>query len=695
MKKLLLLPAFLLSFQLFSQERLLHCGADELRIETLKKNPKIAEAVIRRDQELETFTKTFVEDFYQKKTRSATYVIPIVFHVIHNYGPENISDAQIMDGLSILNKTFRKQLADTGSIVAAFKPIHADCDIEFALAKRDPSGNCHSGINRIASPLTSIGDHSVKSIIQWPPDKYLNVYICAQAAGLAGHCVWPGDADTIPAWDGIVIASNYVGSIGTSSYTTSVAFAHECGHYLNLQHIWGGNNVPGFYYYPCADPGNDCSIDDGVSDTPQTIGWVSCNLSGASCGSPLDNVQNTMDYSYCNRMFTIGQKARMQACLNSSIANRDNLWTTTNLLATGVLPADTALCKADFMSDKKVVCQSSANTIAFTNTSYNGTFTSVQWQFPGGTPSSSMLNNPTVTYTTPGKYDVTLKVVNGTDSTAVIRDNYITVLPSSGTVYPYSEGFETTTSLDGTDWYSNSFDSINEWQLTSAASFSGTKSVMLNNFSNTESTKDELHSKVINMTGSSSQSISFKYAYARKDTSDDARLQLYITSNCNTSWIQRALLTGSALETAPLSATSFTPTGSSEWKSASVTIPAGWLTSGFRFKFVFTSNGGNNVYVDDINIYTNTGVENLASASSLELFPNPAAEMINVHFALGEEKQIGFTIVNTLGQVVFNMEPSTFTEGEHIVTLNVESLEAGTYILRVGDAKKVLVISDN
>ena len=111
MKKLLLSLLSVSSIlNLFSQEPLKYCGADELRISTLQKNPKVAEAVIKRDIELEAFTQKFVNDFYANRTSSATYIIPVVFHVIHNYGAENISDAQIKDGLDVLNKTFRKQL---------------------------------------------------------------------------------------------------------------------------------------------------------------------------------------------------------------------------------------------------------------------------------------------------------------------------------------------------------------------------------------------------------------------------------------------------------------------------------------------------------------------------------------------------------------------------------------------------------
>lgn len=699
-KKLFFLLAAFYTINVVAQESLKYCGADEMRISTLKQNPKIAQAVIKRDVRLEKFTKQFVSDFYNKKTRSVTYIIPIVFHVIHNYGVENISDAQILDGLDIINKTFRKQLADTASIVSVFKPLHADCEIEFRLAQLDPDGNCTSGINRIASPLTAIGDHSVKSLIHWPPNKYLNVYIVSNAAGLAGHCVWPSDADTIPAWDGIVVGYNYIGSIGASNYTQSVALAHECGHYLNLQHIWGGNNVPGFYYYPCADVNKDCTIDDSVADTPPTIGWQSCNLNGASCGNTVDNVQNAMDYSYCNRMFTYGQKARMQACLNSPIAGRNNLWQTANLIATGVLNSPAPFCNVNFTSNKTVVCSGSSNPITFTNTSYNGSFTSTLWTFSGGNPSSSTANSPVITYTTPGKYDVTLKVVNGNDSAMITKPNYVSILPTTGGIYPYTEGFETTTSLDGLEWFSNSFDTINNWQLTNTASYSGTKSIMLNNFNNPMSTKDELYSKIINLSGASALNISFMYAYAKKDSSNSDRLQLYITNNCNNTWIQRVNLVSPALETAAITAIPFVPANSTEWKQASASIPSTYFSPNFRFKFVYTSNGGNNIYIDDINLDVNAGINNMDEINaSLKLFPNPASEQINISFLLTVAKKINISIVNILGQTIYNSGKEMYSEGEHNITLNSKGISAGMYFIKIADEttdlKKTLVILAN
>lgn len=700
MKKLLFfIISIAFSGLIFSQGPILHCGTDEMRISTLKQNPQIAKAVIKRDAQLESFTQTFVQNFQAnqlQKTTSATYIIPIVFHVIHNYGTENISDAQIKDGLDMLNKTFRKQRADTASIVSAFKGIHADCDIEFRLAQKDPNGNCHSGINRITSSLTSLGQHDVKNLVHWPPTQYLNVYIVANIPNLAGHCVLPADADTIPLWDGIVIAHNYVGTIGTSNFTQSVAFAHECGHYFNLQHIWGGNNVPGFYYYPCAVATKDCNIDDLVADTPPTIGWQSCNLNGASCGNVVDNVQNAMDYSYCNIMFTQGQKARMHACLNSPIAGRNNLWQTSNLMATGVYTI-APLCKANFISSKTMVCPSSSS-VTYTNTSYNGSFTSLEWKFQGGTPSTSSVSNPTVTYSTPGSYNVELKVKNGTDSVTVIKPNYINVQSTTGIAYPFSESFETVTSLNGLEWFTNNLDTGNTWQLTTVVASTGSTSIMIDNFNSMLDGKDELYSRTINLSGATAMNMSFKYAFARRDTCNKDQLQWYGLNSCGGIVIQRFSAIGSGLETVPVQTTAFYPTQASDWKLATSTLPSFLLTSGFRMKFLFSRHGGNNIFIDDINIDITTGTKDISETIDLvSVFPNPSSNSCSLKFNLTQTKTLLVNIYNVLGEKAYSLQKAIYNEGENEVNLNTSCLSNGMYIIQLNDGtrsiNKQLVIS--
>ena len=59
-------------------------------------------------------------------------IIPVVVHVIHDGGTNNISDAQIQSQIAILNEDFRKKIATNGY------GNGVDTDIEFCLAKKDP-----------------------------------------------------------------------------------------------------------------------------------------------------------------------------------------------------------------------------------------------------------------------------------------------------------------------------------------------------------------------------------------------------------------------------------------------------------------------------------------------------------------------------------------------------------------------------
>jgi len=70
------------------------------------------------------------------------------------------------------------------------------------------------------------------------------------------------------------------------------------------------------------------------------------------------------------------------------------------------------------------------NTVAFTDLSTNSP-TSRAWSFPGGTPTSSSATNPTITYNTPGTYNVSLTVTNAYGNDSEVKNGYITVVQPS------------------------------------------------------------------------------------------------------------------------------------------------------------------------------------------------------------------------------------------------------------------------
>ena len=198
---------------------------------------------------------------------STIIVIPIVFHVIHQYGVENITDAQIYDEMRVLNLDYAKLNPDTIDIIPQYVPYAGNAKIKFELASIDPNGNCTNGIEHIYSHLTNNGDDYSK-LNQWPRTNYLNVWVVKTIgmSGVAGYSAYPSSVEGAGYFrDGVIILSNYIGSIGTSAPFSSRALTHEIGHFLGLAHTWGNTN----------DPTIACG-NDFVDDTPITKGHKTC-----------------------------------------------------------------------------------------------------------------------------------------------------------------------------------------------------------------------------------------------------------------------------------------------------------------------------------------------------------------------------------------------------------------------------------
>lgn len=267
----------------------LNCGLQHARERAIQENPQILEWERLQDE--------FIAQFILEQNKGnridteAVYTIPVVFHIIHQYGPENIPNANIYNQMAILNRDYARQNADTAGVIVPFQSLIAKCKIQFKLATIDPLGNCTNGIDRIVSPLTYLGNDAAK-LNPWPRHKYMNVWIVNNMEnGVAGYAYYPSaTADAMGAWkDGIIIRYNYIGSLSPSSDFTSRALTHEIGHWLDLSHTWGNTN----------DPEIECG-DDNVMDTPPTAGHLSCtNRYDDNCdAAPFPTLANPQDQTY-------------------------------------------------------------------------------------------------------------------------------------------------------------------------------------------------------------------------------------------------------------------------------------------------------------------------------------------------------------------------------------------------------------
>jgi PKD repeat protein len=667
-----------------------------------------------RNKELE-----LMQNILSEKSRNGDtlLVVPIVFHIVHEYGVENISDAQINDAVRILNEDFKKLNNDTAAVLPPFNSIIGNPQIEFRLAKIDPNGNCTNGIDRIYSLETRVGDDGSK-FNAWPREKYLNIWVVkSMQNGVAGYAYYPSSTESIvgPFIDGIIILHQYIGSVGSGTPGRSRALTHEIGHYLGLAHTWGNTNNPGV---ACGD--------DGITDTPITRGWSTCNVtSNAVCnpGTP-ENVQNYMEYSYCSNMFTKGQALAMRFILSNEVAMRNNLWSDENREATGVDLVN-PLCKpiADFTTNTFFAC--AGETVSFIDKTYNGPVDNYLWTFSNASPSTSTLQNPSVVFNTSGWQTVTLTVSNAVGSDTHQFDKLVYISNDySEHAGLYIENFENRTNQIANFLYPSRSIGIEHvtnpvevifgnflqnasWDLASNAGASGNKSMRLNAHNTNNLMVDELITPAYDLTLLTAGFFTFKFSSTTTSTNIDemdSKLRIYSSLDCGKTWQLRSQINDFDLVNAGFCDIFYVPNANSTWDKVDIIIPANLRTNNVRFKFEYTSgSSSNNLYLDDIGIEGVLSQENEEGISAVYVYPNPSTSLSNITLNITSTVSdiLSVDVYNSLGQVIKLTEQMPINVGSNSFTFSDitdrDDLAKGMYIIslksdKLGVVNRTLVL---
>jgi len=663
------------------------------KMNELKKNPLAAQRLaldeIIRQQELAN---------PQPKAAGTIYYIPVVFHILHMNGAENISDEQVYDAIRVLNEDFSGSNADVVSVDPEFTDFIDTSHIQFRLATIAPDGTCFKGITRTQTALTfdgSNGTSQLNAVMNgndvyqgtWPGNNYMNVFVADDIGGAGGYTYTPNNWIGNGMDNGIWIQQRLTGSIGTSSLSSSHTLTHEVGHWVNLAHTWGPSNTP-------AVAGN-CSSDDGVQDTPICIGTSGCALSSNTCTgdnsywgyNKKDNVENFMEYSFCFKMFTKGQGTRMRNALQSSIGGRSTVVSAANLSNVGADGSPLYLCTAQFSADKNSVCVGTP--VQFTDESFN-VVNGWTWSFPGADVTTSSVQNPVVTYSTPGLYQVSLTASDGINSNAEVKTDYIRVLPI-GASLPVVEGFESFTTLSNIVEWEVINNGGNGFTLATNAGQGSLKSAKLANFAQPAGNIDELVSAPVDLTSVTpvgTMTLSFRHAFKRRGTTNDDRLKIQVTNDCGDTWVTRKTIPSQILSP-DIYTSIFTPNDSSDWTTVHMTnITSAYWVDNFRYRFEFTAGGGNNLYIDNINIYTGSpsddivGIEENQSINNLSVYPNPADNELNVRFSMDNAQETIITIQDVTGKIT-QTNLIKANSGQNLVFMDTSALSSGMYFMKI------------
>ena len=418
------------------------CGTYEGSFEEeLRRYPDFYQSLESKNLDLELRHEKALSKMTSVKDENGVKIIPVVVHVIHNGGGENLSIAQIQNGLNHLNDNINGQAYNFLSVTPdVFAAVRGDLNVEFRLAKIDPYGEPTSGIVRVQSELTvatvteTLSRNRVKALSYWNSYQYFNIWVVqSMPAGpdpqvdpaLNGYAQfpWSGSMST----DGVMIRAGV--------FANGETITHEVGHWLGLCHTWDcGGATCGTDNIADTPEDKEGTFDvSSIGDFPFHVGNIGINAGCLpdSLNPAGEMFMNYMDYQsdHLQSMFTKGQNVVMNETLEgvydnetneTGIGYREYMCSPENIAATGVADGYVSapcLVKADFVNNinyPTTFCEGediwlTANSKLFDNIDY------VSWDMGDGTISPgishpSLGNYITHTYNDVNSYNVTLTI---------------------------------------------------------------------------------------------------------------------------------------------------------------------------------------------------------------------------------------------------------------------------------------------
>lgn len=692
------------------------CHTHSMEEEAFSQNPQLRASFEQYNRELLQQANAMQRTKSANGTQNIRFIIPVVVHIIM---PPDLGsypwvpDEQVYDAIDILNRDFQKRNPDTNLIVAPFNTIIGNPQFEFRLATKDPNGNCTNGITRTISAQSNSAGDGVKDLIFWPTNRYYNVWIVNNiASGAGGYAYRPGSAPRAN-YEGVVCRASQFGTKGLScnSNLCHRTFTHETGHYFNLAHTWGGSNTPGI--------ASNCNLDDGIADTPNTIGvdGQACPLTMQSCPGatvPIANVQNYMDYADCERMFTIGQSDAMALAAQNSRGSRSSLWTPANLALTGVADPYTLPGCAPVPSIGSALSYACSGTdvslVGWANGLGRGDTVNYRWLTPGANAPSYNGNPAVVRYSTPGRYSVQLITTTARGVNTSAPFEVYSIIPADTVLgQPMQEGFENPQwpNVDADSnriWKQYRTNANQVWVRNTDSHVGGDASVRLRNRNIGLGNIARLESPNISTRGLSVQHrLFYKYAFAPRSANYNDVFTVQLSSDCGANWQTVKTISRTSTPVLTTMATGQTYNlpitwvpDATQWRTDNALLSAIRPRARFKIRFQFEAGGatGNDFYLDDINVGTAAVLDlgnDLEAGFKFSVYPNPTTTNSAIVFVQPNNNSTTVTLTDVSGRVVGSTSSSA-AEGED-VSLQLNSianrpLSPGVYFVKLANSSR-------
>jgi len=342
--------------------------------------------------------------------------------------------------------------------------------------------------------------------------------------------------------------------------------------------------------------------------------------------------------------------------------------------------AATYTCGTSLTGAVAVLNNNGANTITSATVNYkidNGTVQTAPFNGNLTVGSTSNFTIPTTT-TTSGAHtlSVYLTNINGSGSTTPMGQfttsfATISVTPITSNFYqdfmssafPYANYFVTSPQS-------------NNWVRSTASS----GSIKYDAYTFPAGSVGEVYLAPVNLSSISNPSLSFAVAHREYAAAYADVLDVEVSTNCGQTWTNIYSKAGAQLSNAggTYVTTAFTPVAAN-WRVEYVNIANFASANNALFKFKATSDYGNNIYVDNINIGT-ASIEALTE-TSFNVYPNPASDLVNISFE-GENTDYSISLMDIQGRVISSREIAN-ASGEQVVSFSTENVAKGSYIVTV------------
>lgn len=342
---------------------------------------------------------------------------------------------------------------------------------------------------------------------------------------------------------------------------------------------------------------------------------------------------------------------------------------------------------AQFSADRTVVCV--GQSVQFSDQS-GGTPNAWNWSFQGGAPNNSAVQNPSVTYSAPGTYSVTLIAFNSNGSDTASQTSYITV--TGLTALPLSEGFPTST-FPPTNWTVNNVNNDNIfWVYTATAGGqSSPSSMMFDNYNlDAGGAFEEMQTPKYSFVGLSTASLTFDVAYRIYDSQYSDTLEVLISTDCGVTFNTLQKKGGATLASVAGSYTAaiFDPSGPTQWRPEVVSLNPYIGQANVMIVFRNRGHWGQALYVDNINITSSTGFSiNDPASKDIAVYPNPSHGNFTVQFNDGLFEG-NIQIESIEGRLLFEKQIKTASDK---VNIDLGDLPHGTYFMKIVNGEQMRV----